>query len=74
MAERNDVSLVAALEAMAHVMENHLNADGSVGSRSFVTFQRENPPTFKGKYDPDGALEWLKEIKRIFCVMDFTPA
>ena len=29
---------------------------------------------FKGKYDPDGALDWLKEIERIFSVMDCTPA
>ena len=35
---------------------------------------RENPPTFAGKYDPDGALDWLKEIERIFRVMDCTPA
>ena len=35
-----------------------------------ATFQRENPPTFKGKHDPDGELEWLKEIERIFRVMD----
>ena len=74
MAGRNDVALAAALEAMAHAMENQPNADGNAGSRSLATFQRENPPTFKGKYDPDGALEWLKEIERIFRVMDCTPA
>ena len=74
MARRSDVALVAALEAMVHAMENQQNADGNAGSRSFATFQRENPPTFKGKYDPDGALKWLKEIERIFRVMDYTPA
>ena len=74
MAGRNDVALVAALEAMAHAMENHPNTDGNAGSRSLETFQRENLSTFKGKYDPDGALEWLKEIERIFRVMDCTPA
>ncbi|XP_050902224.1 uncharacterized protein LOC127112107, partial [Lathyrus oleraceus] len=36
--------------------------------------QRENPPVFKGKHDPDAALGWLKEIERIFRVMDCTPA
>ena len=70
MAGRNDDALVAALETMAHAMENQMNA----GSRSLATFQRENLPTFKGKYDPDGALNWLKDIERIFCVMDCTPA
>ena len=72
MAGRNDVALAAALEAMAHAMENQPNADGNAGSRSLATFQRENPPMFKGKYDLDEVLDWLKEIERIFCVMDCT--
>ena len=74
MAERNDVALAATLEAMAHAMENQPNIDGNVVSRGFATFQRENPPTFKGKYDPNGELDWVKEIERIFRVMDYTPA
>ena len=57
MAGRNNVALAADLEAMAHAMENQPNTDGNAGSRSLATFQRENPPTFKGKYDPGGALE-----------------
>ena len=71
---RNDVALAASLEAMADAIENKPNVDGNAGSRRLATFQRENPPMFKGKYDPDGALEWLKEIERIFRVMDCTPA
>ena len=74
MAGRNDTAFSAALEVVAHAMENQPNVDGNAGSRSLATFQRENPPTFKVKYDPDGALEWLKEIERIFRVMDCTPA
>ena len=70
MAGRNDVAIAAALEAMAHAMENQPNTGGDAGSRSLATFQRENPPVFKGKHDPDRALEWLKEIERIFRVMD----
>ena len=73
MAGRNDVALAAALEAMAHAMENQPNTDENARSHSLATFRRENPPMFKGKYDLDGALEWLKEIERIFCVMDCTP-
>ena len=45
-------------------------AGANVESRTLGTFQRENPPTFKGRYDPDGAQTWLKEIERIFRVMD----
>ena len=74
MAGRNDDAIAAALEAMAHALENQLNAGGDAGSRSLATFQRENPPVFKGKHDPDGALEWLKEIERIFRVMNCTTA
>src|ERR1051325_9510894 len=74
MAGRNDVAIAAALEAMTHALENQPNAGGDAGSHSLATFQRENPPVFKGKHDPDGALDWLKEIERILRVMDCTPA
>ena len=74
MVGRNDVALAASLEAMVHAMENQLNTNKNVGSRSLATFQRENSPTFKGKYDPNGALDWFTEIERIFHVMDCTQA
>src|SRR3954463_14346246 len=74
MAGRNDVAIAAALEAMAQVLANQPNADENAGSLSLEMFQRENPPVFKGKHNPDGALEWLKEIERIFRVMDCTQA
>ena len=61
MAGRNDVVMAAALQAVAQAV-----AGANVESRTLGTFQRENPPTFKGRYDPDGAQTWLKEIKRIF--------
>ena len=71
---RNDEALAAAMQAMAQAFQNPLNADLNAGSRSLATFQRENLPTFQGKYDLEGALAWLKEIERIFRVMDFTQA
>ncbi|XP_058774368.1 uncharacterized protein LOC131648646 [Vicia villosa] len=74
MAGRNDAAIAAALEAMAQALVHQPNAGENAGSRSLATFQRENPPVFKGKHDPDGALEWLKEIERIFRVMDCTQA
>ncbi|XP_058774454.1 uncharacterized protein LOC131648742 [Vicia villosa] len=74
MAGRNDVTIAAALEAMAQAMQNQPNTGAHDESRSLATFHRENPSTFKGKYDPDGALAWLKEIERIFRVMDCTLA
>eukprot|EP00256_Glycine_max_P033767 XP_006579243.1 uncharacterized protein LOC102667929 [Glycine max] len=33
-------------------------------------FQRNNPPTFKGSYDPEGAEAWLREIEKIFWVTE----
>ena len=30
---------------------------------------RNHPPTFKGRYDPDRAQTWLKEVERIFWFM-----
>ncbi|XP_058733179.1 uncharacterized protein LOC131604776 [Vicia villosa] len=74
MAGRNDVVIAAALEAMDQALEHQPKTGENGGSRSLATFQRENPSVFKGKHDPDGALEWLKEIERIFCVMDCTQA
>ena len=38
------------------------------------TFLRNHPPTFKGRYDPDGAQNWLKKIERIFRVMECSEA
>ena len=66
MAGRNDVALAAAMQAMAQVVQNHQNAGGNDESHVLETFQRNKPPTFEGRYDPDGAQEWLKEIERIF--------
>ncbi|XP_050896958.1 uncharacterized protein LOC127103768 [Lathyrus oleraceus] len=71
-AGKNDEALATAMQAMAQAFQNPPNADENVGSRSLATFQRENPPTFLGRYDPEGALAWLKEIERIFRVMDCT--
>ncbi|XP_058725985.1 uncharacterized protein LOC131597297 [Vicia villosa] len=51
--------------------QNQPNARGNDESRNWSTFQRENLPIFRSKHDPDGAQNWLKEIKRIFWVMDF---
>src|SRR4051794_38993195 len=73
MVGRNDVAIAAALEEMAQALENQPNGGENAASRSLGTFQRENPPVFKGTYDPNGALIWLKEIERIFWVMDCTP-
>ncbi|XP_058725494.1 uncharacterized protein LOC131596768 [Vicia villosa] len=57
---------------MAQTLEHQPNVGENVVSRNLDTFQRENPPVFKGTHDPDGTLTWLKKIERIFRVMDCT--
>jgi hypothetical protein len=79
MAGRNDAALAAALQAMAQVVGQQQNnvgpsAGANDGVRLLETFLRNHPPTFKGRYDPDGAQQWLKEIERIFRVMQCSEA
>ncbi|XP_058733536.1 uncharacterized protein LOC131605162 [Vicia villosa] len=67
---RNDAAIAAALKAMAQTMQNQLNAARNEANCNLNTFQRENPPTSKDRHDPDGAHAWLKEIDRIFQLLD----
>ena len=73
MAGRNDAAIAAALQAMTQVVGQQANAGAGAGAndgvRMLETFLRNHPPTFKGRYDPDGAQTWLKEVERIFRVM-----
>lgn len=60
MVGRNDRVIVDTLEVMAHVMgqaiaamQAHHNQHGVVDEfRGLRKFQRNNPSTFKGRYDP----------------------
>ncbi|KEH41655.1 hypothetical protein MTR_1g053380 [Medicago truncatula] len=70
MAGRNDAALAAALQAVGQ--QPNANAGVNAETRMRETFIRNHPPTFKGRYDPDGAQTWLKEIERIFRVMQCT--
>jgi hypothetical protein len=74
MAGRNDAAMAAALEAVAQAIGQQPNAGAGVNAdvRMLETFLRNHPPTFKGRYDPDGAQTWLKEVERIFRVMQCT--
>ncbi|XP_050908927.1 uncharacterized protein LOC127122669 [Lathyrus oleraceus] len=81
MAGRNDRAIAEALESLAQVMAQTAqnNQNGGAGGapdefRALGRFQRNNPPTFKGSHDPEGAHEWLKVIEKIFRVMACTEA
>jgi hypothetical protein len=69
MAGRNDDVIAAALEAVAQAVGHQPNAGANDGVRMLEPFLRNRPPTFKGRYDPDGAQTWLIEVERIFQVM-----
>jgi len=74
MAGRNDAAIAAALEAVAQAVGQPNGAASDNSVRMLETFLRNHPPTFKGRYDPDGAQNWLKEIERIFRVMECSEA
>ena len=67
---RNDDAIAEALGMLAGVLGG--NQQGAVigADRQLGNFQRNNPPLFKGAHDPEGAQKWLKEIERIFRVID----
>ncbi|MQL85965.1 hypothetical protein Taro_018490 [Colocasia esculenta] len=50
-----------------------LQAAGARGNQGagdlYRNFRNLNPPRFSGTTDPDEAENWMKEIERIFCVM-----
>ncbi|XP_050920485.1 uncharacterized protein LOC127138128 [Lathyrus oleraceus] len=65
---RYDHIIVDALESVAKALHGkHNRADDKLCC--LKKFQRDNPLKFKGRYDPEGALAWLKEIEKIFRVM-----
>ncbi|KAI5413630.1 hypothetical protein KIW84_057979 [Lathyrus oleraceus] len=63
---RDDVAIAEALGMLAGVLGGNPNVVGMGAARQLSEFQKNNPPMFKGAYDPDGAQKWLKEIERIF--------
>lgn len=69
---RNDRAIADDMQAMAQAMQHQVqnNAIGDGEFRYLEMFQRNNPPAFKGRYDPDGAQEWLKAIEKILRVMN----
>ncbi|KAI5383972.1 hypothetical protein KIW84_071093 [Lathyrus oleraceus] len=67
---RDDAAIAEALGMLAGVLGGDPNIVGMGTARQLSEFQKNNPPMFKGAYDPDGAQKWLKEIERIFRVTE----
>lgn len=62
---RKHRAIVNALEVMAQVLQGQQNqVDDEFNGLG--KFRKNNPPDFKGKYDPEGAQTRLREIDNIF--------
>ena len=57
MARQNDRAIANALQALAQAIgnPNRGEASGVVEYQGLDRFQRNNPPSFNGGYNPDGA-------------------
>ncbi|XP_050891048.1 uncharacterized protein LOC127096532 [Lathyrus oleraceus] len=74
MVGSNDAAIVVALQAVAQAVQNQPNVGWNDEFHHLGKFQRNNPPTSKGMYHPDGAHNWLREIEWIFRVMNCSEA
>lgn len=54
------------LEDENQAMQGHQNHQGRTDELRLDRFLRKNPPSFKERYDPEGAYVWLQSIERIF--------
>jgi len=75
-AGRNDDAIAEALTAVAQAVAQaqgnggHDPQDqGEAEERRLDHFMRKNPPTFKGRFNPKGALTWTEGMERIFRAM-----
>ncbi|PNY08433.1 cellular nucleic acid-binding protein [Trifolium pratense] len=81
MAGRNNQAIANAMTAMAQALAQanaaavgQQNMHGTADENRMDCFKRHDPPKFKGKYDPDGAQEWIDDVERIFRAMTCTDA
>ena len=73
---RNDDAIAVALTAVAQTLaQNQGNGShgqedqGEAEERRLDRFMRNKPPTFKGRFNPEGALTWMEGMERIFRAM-----
>ncbi|MCI55136.1 cellular nucleic acid-binding protein, partial [Trifolium medium] len=74
--QRTNAHIAETLAAVAEMMAQN-NADriaqtnrmGGEEELRWERFMKNNPPIFKGGYDPDGAQNWIEGVERIFGAM-----
>ena len=71
MTGRNGHAIADALQALAQAIgnPNRGEASGAIEYQGLDHFQRNNPPSFNGGYNPDGAQNWIREMEKNFRVM-----
>jgi hypothetical protein len=76
MARINDQAIANVMTGVAQALNNALqgqqNQQGEADELRLNRLMRNKPPTFKGRYDHDGAQNWLQGIERTFRVMAST--
>jgi len=73
---RNDDVITAALTTVAQALAQNQGNGGhgqehqeEAEERRLDRFMRNKPPTFKGRFNPEGALTWMESMERIFRAM-----
>lgn len=67
---RKNQAIINSLKPMAQSLQNQQGLEDELCGLG--KFQRSNQPNYKGRYDPEGAQTWLREIEKIFRVMALT--
>ena len=70
--------LLQIQESLRNLAPPHQNVpppevnEGNNHNRLLNQFRKTNPPSFQGEYDPDIAEKWIRQIEKIFRVLDCT--
>ena len=71
MAGRNPNTTNELLARMTQVLEVLAQDRGAepVEYRGLSAFTRHHPPKFEGKFNPEGARQWISEVEKVFVAM-----
>ncbi|MCI00557.1 hypothetical protein A2U01_0021577, partial [Trifolium medium] len=68
MAARTNAQIAEALATVANIMARD-NQPGREDEMRLEWFMKHKPPTFTGGCNPEGAVNWIKEVEIIFEAM-----
>jgi len=64
------IEAIQAIRDMAAALMRNQRPEGNPESQGLTEFRRNKPPQFSGGYDPEKAELWIKEMEKIFRVMN----